>query len=116
MSFFPTLQVSELLPWPFRLCNISNIKGGPAFGGTHLPDLTIVTPVFDSKGKEIIFWAASRGHHADVSATNMRGPLWYLGLSNAVYPGRGHPSRLHAAQLKVPVGRGCCVRLFSPCP
>ncbi|KAF4126659.1 Hydantoinase B/oxoprolinase [Geosmithia morbida] len=37
-----------------------------AFGGTHLPDLTVVTPVFDTKGKEIIFWAASRGHHADV--------------------------------------------------
>ena len=38
-----------------------------AFGGTHLPDLTIVTPVFDAEGKELIFWAASRGHHADVS-------------------------------------------------
>ncbi|KAG6353377.1 hypothetical protein INS49_007457 [Diaporthe citri] len=36
------------------------------FGGTHLPDLTIVTPVFDAQGKEIVFWAASRGHHADV--------------------------------------------------
>lgn len=39
-----------------------------AFGGVHLPDLTVITPVFDSDGKDIIFWAASRGHHADVSS------------------------------------------------
>lgn len=37
-------------------------------GGTHLPDLTVITPIFDSEGKNIIFWTASRGHHADVSA------------------------------------------------
>jgi 5-oxoprolinase (ATP-hydrolysing) len=36
-------------------------------GGTHLPDLTVITPVFDEEGKTIIFWTASRGHHADVS-------------------------------------------------
>lgn len=42
-----------------------------AFGGTHLPDLTIVTPVFDAEGKELIFWAASRGHHADVSSSEI---------------------------------------------
>ncbi|EFX05636.1 hydantoinase [Grosmannia clavigera kw1407] len=42
------------------------ISNSPAYGGTHLPDLTIITPVFDAAGKEIIFWAASRGHHADV--------------------------------------------------
>ncbi|GKT56854.1 LOW QUALITY PROTEIN: 5-oxoprolinase [Colletotrichum tofieldiae] len=35
-------------------------------GGTHLPDLTVITPVFDAEGKKIIFWTASRGHHADV--------------------------------------------------
>ncbi|KAL1863104.1 hypothetical protein Daus18300_008096 [Diaporthe australafricana] len=33
---------------------------------SNSPDLTVVTPVFDAQGKEIIFWAASRGHHADV--------------------------------------------------
>ncbi|KAL4891640.1 Hydantoinase B/oxoprolinase-domain-containing protein [Aspergillus ambiguus] len=42
------------------------LSNSPAFGGVHLPDLTVITPVFDSKGKEIIFWTASRGHHADV--------------------------------------------------
>ena len=38
----------------------------PYNGGTHLPDITVVTPVFDMAEKEIIFYVASRGHHADV--------------------------------------------------
>eukprot|EP00873_Tetraselmis_striata_P028673 jgi/Tetstr1/448937/TSEL_036163.t1 len=33
-------------------------------GGSHLPDLTVVTPVF--KGSEIVFYVASRAHHADI--------------------------------------------------
>ncbi len=36
----------------------------PYHGGTHLPDLTVVTPVFGSDG--ILFFVASRGHHAEV--------------------------------------------------
>jgi 5-oxoprolinase (ATP-hydrolysing) len=38
----------------------------PYNGGTHLPDITVVTPVFDDAGAEILFFVASRGHHADV--------------------------------------------------
>ncbi len=38
----------------------------PYHGGTHLPDITVVTPVFDRQGKEVLFYVASRGHHADV--------------------------------------------------
>jgi len=38
----------------------------PYNGGTHLPDITTVSPVFDDAGKEIVFYVASRGHHADV--------------------------------------------------
>ncbi|MEJ2623359.1 MAG: hydantoinase B/oxoprolinase family protein [Pseudolabrys sp.] len=38
----------------------------PYNGGTHLPDITVCTPVFDDKKKNILFWVASRGHHADV--------------------------------------------------
>jgi 5-oxoprolinase (ATP-hydrolysing) len=38
----------------------------PYNGGTHLPDITVCTPVFDEKGQNILFWVASRGHHADV--------------------------------------------------
>lgn len=38
----------------------------PYNGGTHLPDITVVTPVFDRAGQTILFFVASRGHHADV--------------------------------------------------
>ena len=37
----------------------------PAAGGSHLPDITVITPVHDDTG-EIVFFTASRGHHADV--------------------------------------------------
>ncbi|OJD12485.1 hypothetical protein AJ78_06925 [Emergomyces pasteurianus Ep9510] len=40
------------------------ISNHPSCGGTHLPDITVITPVFD-KG-EIVFYVASRGHHADI--------------------------------------------------
>lgn len=75
MSFFPILPVSFIcilseFDWP-DIRRVANLTGDLAFGGTHLPDLTIVTPVFDAQGKEIIFWAASRGHHADVSAVDL---------------------------------------------
>ena len=42
------------------------LLNAPYNGGTHLPDLTAVTPVFDAKGKTILFYTAARGHHADV--------------------------------------------------
>jgi 5-oxoprolinase (ATP-hydrolysing) len=38
----------------------------PYNGGTHLPDITVVTPVFDAAGSQILFFVASRGHHADI--------------------------------------------------
>jgi 5-oxoprolinase (ATP-hydrolysing) len=40
------------------------VINAPYNGGTHLPDITVCTPAFD--GKKILFWVASRGHHADV--------------------------------------------------
>ncbi|KAG6867848.1 hypothetical protein C0993_010303 [Termitomyces sp. T159_Od127] len=42
------------------------MTNSPHAGGSHLPDITIITPVFDSNTKEIIFFTASRGHHADI--------------------------------------------------
>jgi 5-oxoprolinase (ATP-hydrolysing) len=42
------------------------ITNSPFRGGTHLPDITAITPVFDQAGREILFFAASRGHHADI--------------------------------------------------
>ncbi|WP_240466328.1 hydantoinase B/oxoprolinase family protein, partial [Arhodomonas sp. KWT] len=38
----------------------------PYHGGTHLPDITVVTPVFDDAGARVLFYIASRAHHADV--------------------------------------------------
>ena len=38
----------------------------PYNGGTHLPDVTVITPVFDNDGKDILFYVASRGHHAEI--------------------------------------------------
>ncbi|WP_207482554.1 hydantoinase B/oxoprolinase family protein [Arenibaculum pallidiluteum] len=56
--------------------NNADIKPGDVFainapynGGTHLPDITVCTPVFDERGQRILFWVASRGHHADVGGT-----------------------------------------------
>ena len=67
--------------------NEGQVKPGDVFalnapynGGTHLPDITVVTPVFGdeapfspARGEKglppILFWVASRGHHADVGGT-----------------------------------------------
>ncbi|KAK4934667.1 hypothetical protein LTR10_024131 [Elasticomyces elasticus] len=52
---------------------LGNLKDGdvlvanhPMSGGTHLPDVTVITPVFAPGTEEIIFYVASRGHHADI--------------------------------------------------
>jgi 5-oxoprolinase (ATP-hydrolysing) len=53
--------------------NAGKIRPGDVFmmnnpfnGGTHLPDVTVITPVFDNAGTRIIYTVASRGHHADI--------------------------------------------------
>ena len=45
------------------------VLNAPYNGGTHLPDITVVTPVFDESGPDILFYVASRGHHADIGGT-----------------------------------------------
>jgi len=40
------------------------VLNAPYNGGTHLPDVTVVTPVFLQE--QIMFYVASRGHHADI--------------------------------------------------
>jgi 5-oxoprolinase (ATP-hydrolysing) len=42
------------------------VLNAPYNGGTHLPDVTVVTPVFDEAGNDILFYVGSRGHHADI--------------------------------------------------
>jgi 5-oxoprolinase (ATP-hydrolysing) len=53
--------------------NEGDIRPGDVFmlnapfnGGTHLPDVTVITPVFDEAGETILFYTGSRGHHADI--------------------------------------------------
>ncbi|WP_028102787.1 hydantoinase B/oxoprolinase family protein [Pseudoduganella violaceinigra] len=41
----------------------------PYNGGTHLPDVTVITPVFDEVGRDILFYVGSRGHHADIGGS-----------------------------------------------
>lgn len=42
------------------------VTNDPFAGGSHLPDVTVVTPVFDLDGRKLIFWVASRSHHAEI--------------------------------------------------
>ncbi len=45
------------------------VVNAPYNGGTHLPDVTVVTPVFLGDLAQPAFWVASRGHHADIGGT-----------------------------------------------
>ncbi|MET0983149.1 MAG: hydantoinase B/oxoprolinase family protein, partial [Telluria sp.] len=45
------------------------VLNDPYNGGTHLPDVTVISPVFDEAGREILFYVGSRGHHADIGGT-----------------------------------------------
>jgi 5-oxoprolinase (ATP-hydrolysing) len=47
----------------------SFLLNSPYHGGTHLPDMTVVTPVFDPRDERVLFFTASRAHHADVGGT-----------------------------------------------
>ena len=65
-------SMSEAIRTVIKL-NKNNIFAGDVFvlnapfnGGTHLPDVTVITPVFDKLEKQILFFVASRGHHADI--------------------------------------------------
>uniref|UniRef100_UPI0028B19C2E hydantoinase B/oxoprolinase family protein n=1 Tax=Massilia alkalitolerans TaxID=286638 RepID=UPI0028B19C2E len=56
--------------------NLGRMKAGDVYvlndpynGGTHLPDVTVISPVFDESGEEILFYVGSRGHHADIGGT-----------------------------------------------
>jgi 5-oxoprolinase (ATP-hydrolysing) len=42
------------------------VVNDPYHGGTHLPDVTVITPVFDREGTRLLFFVGSRGHHADI--------------------------------------------------
>ncbi|RZS86433.1 hydantoinase B/oxoprolinase family protein [Pigmentiphaga kullae] len=42
------------------------VLNDPYAGGTHLPDVTVITPIFDEAGTRVLFYVGSRGHHADI--------------------------------------------------
>jgi 5-oxoprolinase (ATP-hydrolysing) len=79
----------------------------PYNGGTHLPDITVCTPVFDKAKRKILFWVASRGHHADVggispgsmspNATTIEQEGVYLDNFKLVDRGRFLEKELYAA-------------------
>ncbi|MQA89455.1 MAG: 5-oxoprolinase [Gemmatimonas sp.] len=52
-------EVIEMRPGDVVCCN------HPAFGGSHLPDVTVVTPVFDGGG-DLLGYVANRAHHAEI--------------------------------------------------
>jgi len=97
--------------------NKGNIRPGDVYainapynGGTHLPDITVCTPVFSSpsakNGGQILFWVASRGHHADVggmspgsmtpNATNIEQEGVYIDNFKLVDRGRFREKELYA--------------------
>lgn len=42
------------------------LSNDPDLGGSHLPDLTVMTPVFNHDGDALLFFTASRAHHAEI--------------------------------------------------
>ena len=42
------------------------VLNDPYHGGTHLPDVTVVTPVWNAEASAVLFYVGSRGHHADI--------------------------------------------------
>ncbi len=42
------------------------VLNAPYNGGTHLPDVTVVTPVWDDDGSRVLFYTSARGHHTDI--------------------------------------------------
>ncbi len=78
----------------------------PYNGGTHLPDITVCTPVFDDGRRSILFWVASRGHHADIggispgsmspNATTIEEEGVYIDNFKLVDRGRFCEQELHA--------------------
>lgn len=65
-------SMQEAVQYQIRLLGDSITDGDviltnhPKAGGSHLPDLTVITPVFFEEEPTPVFYVASRGHHADI--------------------------------------------------
>lgn len=62
--------MSETVKW--LICDVDQMQPGDVFisndpyrGGSHLPDVTVITPVFDNQG-QVLFFTGSRAHHAEI--------------------------------------------------
>lgn len=76
------------------------ITNDPYRGGSHLPDITVVTPVFSEPAGELQFFVANRAHHADIGGVapgSMSVAATRLGEEGVILP----PMRVAAA------GRDC---------
>ncbi len=54
IQHYPTMSAGDVF-----------VTNDPAQGGSHLPDITVVSPVYDDAAN-LVFFTASRGHHADI--------------------------------------------------
>ncbi len=68
-------SMGESVRWVIR-DNAARMRAGDVYmlndpyrGGTHLPDITVITPVYSSDGSSLLFYVGSRGHHADIGGT-----------------------------------------------
>jgi N-methylhydantoinase B len=75
MSVQAALQAHELDPGDMVILN------DPFAGGTHLPDITLVMPVFTRPLRRATFYVANRAHHADVGGASPGS----MGLSREIY-------------------------------
>jgi N-methylhydantoinase B len=64
LGSMPASVAAALVSYPVLAPGDVIALNDPYHGGTHLPDITMVTPVF--AGERVAFFAASRAHHADV--------------------------------------------------
>lgn len=67
MSYAIAYQARRYKPGELKPGDVL-LSNHPSAGGTHLPDLTITTPVFDDDDNptKVLFFVANRGHHADI--------------------------------------------------
>ncbi|KAK1149613.1 hypothetical protein N8T08_005162 [Aspergillus melleus] len=74
--------------WKGKLCPGDVLMTNhPECGGTHLPDVTVVTPVFAKDSATLMFYVAARGHHTDIGGKGITSmmpdskELWEEGLN-----------------------------------
>jgi 5-oxoprolinase (ATP-hydrolysing) len=59
------LQIEHIGPKNFKRGDVI-LSNHPKAGGSHLPDLTVITPIFFNTNGPPEFFVANRGHHSDI--------------------------------------------------